>query len=138
MELESYFDFLPDNDIWRRKTPMELENYFNFLTPYDIRLQGSRIGIETILWQYLYHKQTAEQIAELYPSLTKEQVYATLTYYWHNKEQVDAYLQHIKETMEERRREQELNPSPVARRLGAIWREQHEREQQLVEAQAES
>ncbi len=28
---------------------MQLEDYFNFLRPDDIRLKGSRIGIETIL-----------------------------------------------------------------------------------------
>jgi hypothetical protein len=27
---------------------MQLEDYFNILTPNDIRLKGSRIGIETM------------------------------------------------------------------------------------------
>lgn len=30
-----------------------LENYFDFLSKDDIRLKGSRIGIETILGHYL-------------------------------------------------------------------------------------
>ena len=34
---------------------MQLEDYFNFLTPNDIRLKGTRIGIETILYDYIYH-----------------------------------------------------------------------------------
>jgi len=33
---------------------MQLEEYFNFLAPLDIRLKGSRIGIETILYLYIY------------------------------------------------------------------------------------
>lgn len=37
---------------------MQLEDYFNFLTPNDIRLKGSRIGIETILNEYIYQRQT--------------------------------------------------------------------------------
>ncbi|BAZ79665.1 hypothetical protein NIES73_09100 [Sphaerospermopsis kisseleviana NIES-73] len=32
---------------------MQLEDYFNFLSPEDIRLKGSRIGIETILYEYI-------------------------------------------------------------------------------------
>jgi hypothetical protein len=33
---------------------MQLESYFNFLAPDDIRIQGTRIGIETILYEYIY------------------------------------------------------------------------------------
>jgi len=32
---------------------MKLEDYFDFLAPNDIRLKGHRIGIETILFDYL-------------------------------------------------------------------------------------
>jgi hypothetical protein len=32
---------------------MQLEDYFNFLTPNDIRLKATRIGIETILYDYI-------------------------------------------------------------------------------------
>ena len=32
---------------------MELEDYFSFLTPDDIRVKGTRIGIETVLDDYL-------------------------------------------------------------------------------------
>lgn len=31
---------------------MEVENYFEFLAPDDIRLKGTWIGIETILYEY--------------------------------------------------------------------------------------
>ena len=33
---------------------MQLEDYFNFLAPNDIRLKGTRIGIETILYDFIY------------------------------------------------------------------------------------
>jgi hypothetical protein len=32
---------------------MQLEEYFDFLAPNDIRIKGTRVGIETILWDYL-------------------------------------------------------------------------------------
>ena len=68
---------------------MQLEDYFAFLAPDDIRVKGTRIGIETILTDYLELGLFAEQIATRYPSLSVEQVYATLTYYWRNRAQVD-------------------------------------------------
>jgi uncharacterized protein (DUF433 family) len=63
---------------------MQLESYFNFLAPDDIRIQGTRIGIETILYEYIYKSRTAEEIQQTYHSLTLEQVYATILYYLHN------------------------------------------------------
>ena len=32
---------------------MELESYFDFLGPEDIRIRGTRVGIETVLDDYL-------------------------------------------------------------------------------------
>ena len=68
----------------------QITDYFNFLTPGDIRLKGSRIGIETILYEYIYSDHTPEEIAQIYTSLTLEQVYATILYYLQNKEVVSA------------------------------------------------
>jgi hypothetical protein len=33
---------------------MELESYFDFLAPDDIRIKGTRIGIETVLYEYIH------------------------------------------------------------------------------------
>ncbi|MEQ9486124.1 MAG: hypothetical protein RIG27_28120 [Coleofasciculus sp. F4-SAH-05] len=49
---------------------MKIEDYFDFLTANDIRIKGSRIGIETILHEYMYRRQTPEAIAQIYPHLT--------------------------------------------------------------------
>jgi len=57
---------------------MQLEDYFNFLTPNDIRLKGTRIGIETILYDYIYHAKTPEEIANIYSSLRLEPLSATI------------------------------------------------------------
>lgn len=96
---------------------MQLEDYFNFLAPNDIRLKGSRIGIETILYEYIYRARTPEEIAQTYTSLTLEQVYATILYYLHNKEAVSTYIADWLEWGHQQRKAQALNPPPVAARL---------------------
>lgn len=96
---------------------MQLEDYFNFLAPDDIRIKGTRIGIETILFDYLFRTRTPEEIANIYPSITLEQVYATILYYLHYKEAVDAYMTDWLEWAERMREEQRCNPPPVAEKL---------------------
>jgi uncharacterized protein (DUF433 family) len=96
---------------------MQLEDYFNFLAPDDIRLKGTRIGIETILFDYLFRARTPEEIASCYPSLTLEQVYATILYYLHHQKAVDAYITDWLEWAERMRDEQRRNPPPVAEKL---------------------
>jgi len=75
------------------------------------------VGIETILRDYLELGLSAEVIASRYPSLSLEQVYATLTYYWRNQEQVDEYLRAVEAEIERQRSEQERNPPPGVLRL---------------------
>ncbi|MBW4573078.1 MAG: DUF433 domain-containing protein [Tolypothrix carrinoi HA7290-LM1] len=96
---------------------MQLEEYFNFLAPNDIRLNGTRIGIETILYEYIYRDRTPEEIAQIYTSLTLEQVYATILYYLHNKEAVSNYITDWLESGHRMREEQRRNPSPVVQKL---------------------
>jgi len=96
---------------------MQLEDYFNFLAPNDIRLAGSRIGIETILYEYIYRARTPEEIAQTYPSITLEQVYATILYYLHNKETVSKYIAEWLEYCLKSEREQDENPPPFVVRL---------------------
>jgi len=96
---------------------MKLEDYFNFLTPNDIRLKGHRIGIETILLDYLDQGLSAEEIALRYPTLSLEQIHATLAYYWRHQAELDAYLQSAREHEAHMIREQERNPSPAVKRL---------------------
>lgn len=95
---------------------MELEGYFDFLSPHEIRLKGSRIGIETVLEDYL-DGASPEEIAARYCNLTLEQVYATLVYYFHNRAQVEAYLEAWRKYTEQARLECQREPSPVARRM---------------------
>lgn len=95
---------------------MKLENYFDFLSNEDIRIKGTRIGIETILDDYL-DGSSPEEIAARYRSLTLEQVYATVTYYLRNQEKVDAYLTAWIQHTEQSSRKQDRNPPDVIKRL---------------------
>jgi uncharacterized protein (DUF433 family) len=80
---------------------MQLEDYFEFekfQTPFGeaerIRIKGHRIGIETVVndWKGGY---VPEQIVARYPTLNLEKVFATLTYYLQNKDQVEAYIKQV-------------------------------------------
>ena len=102
---------------------MQLEDYFDFLSPDDIRVTGTRVGIETILYEYLHGTQSPEAIARRYPSLTLEQVYATITYYLHNEGPVRSYLTRWLEHGQEARDEQRRTPSPAVSRLRSFKQE---------------
>ena len=83
-------------------------------------LRGRVVGIETILYDYIYRSRSPEDIVAQYPSLTLEQVHATITYYLHNKEKVTAYLVNWLENANRRWEEQNRNPSPAIQRLRRI------------------
>ena len=99
---------------------MELESYFDFLAPDDIRVKGTRIGIETILYEYIHRSQSPEVIAARYPSLTLEQVYATITYYLRYRPAVHAYLEDWLEHGRQVREAQGRNLPPVVVRVRAL------------------
>ena len=99
---------------------MQLEEYFNFLAPDDIRIKDHRIGIESILYEYIFREQTPEAIQRRYPSLTLEQVYASVLYYLQNRKKMDDYMTEWLEYGRSAREEQERNPPPVVLRLRAL------------------
>ena len=113
---------------------MQLEDYFDFLAPNDIRIKGTRVGIETVLYDYIHRGMTPEEIDARYWSITLEQVYATILYYLHNKEEVGQYLADWIEHGERMREEQEKNPDPVILRLRAL-RKQYGRDTARILAQ---
>jgi uncharacterized protein (DUF433 family) len=99
-------------------TAMKLEDNLDFVPPphEQIRLKGTRIGIEHVI---RYHKggMTAEQIAHAfaYP-LQLAQVYAAITYYLQRKDELDAYVRRIDETGDQLRQELEKDPGHRALR----------------------
>jgi len=105
---------------------MVLEDYFDFQAPDDIRIRGSRIGIESVLYEYIYREQSPEAIAPHFPTLSLEQIYATILYFLNNREQVETYLANWLAWGRQMREEQDRNPPPVVVRLRALRKEQQE------------
>lgn len=93
-----------------------LEHYFDFLAPDDIRLKGHRIGIDVVLGYYL-DGYTPEEISMHLPSLSMEEIYATITYYLHCQPQIDAYLIRLAAYQEQRYQDAWNHPSPLMDRL---------------------
>ncbi|MDD9973558.1 MAG: hypothetical protein OXU27_06100 [Candidatus Poribacteria bacterium] len=83
----------------------------------DIRLKGTRVGIETILYEYIHNGKMPVVIADYYYTPTLEQIYATILYYLQNQEKVGAYLDNYLKYCQKAREEQAKNPSPAVIRL---------------------
>jgi uncharacterized protein (DUF433 family) len=79
---------------------MLLEDYFEFDACDRIRIKGSRIAIEYVLEQYHDGVSPENIVLKHYPTLTLEQVHATITYYLHNQTLVDAYIKRNEEAGE--------------------------------------
>lgn len=110
-------------------TTTRLEDYFELLSDDDIRLKGHRIGIDDVVDYYLQGYSPEQIIAEL-PSLNLEKIHATITYYLHNRAEIDAYVARLAAWREKRYQESLLRePSPVVKRLRAL-------KEKLVESQA--
>jgi uncharacterized protein (DUF433 family) len=107
---------------------MDLESYFDFLAPDDIRIKGTRIGIESVLYEYIHRGQAPDAIAARFHTLDLEQVYATILYYLRNRAELDAYLAEWLAFGQRAREAQNLNPPPAILHL-----RQRKPEQQPVE-----
>ena len=98
---------------------MNLKEYFDFVGPDDIRIKGHRIGIDDVLYHYL-EGYTPEEIAAQLPTLSLEEIYATITYYLQNRAELDAYLIRLAAWRKQRYQEWATNPPPVVQRLRAL------------------
>lgn len=111
---------------------MQLEDYFEFLSSEDIRVKGTRIGIEHILYEYIYAAKTPEAFAERggcllarqFHTVTLAQVYATILYYLENQEAVSKYVGEWLEYCLKAEAEYDRNPSPFALKLRQIKEQQ--------------
>lgn len=110
---------------------MQLEDYFEFLDPDDIRIKGHRIGIDDVIDYYL-QGFTPEQILEELPSLNLEKIHATITYYLHNRAEIDAYMLRLARWREQRYQEAAANPSLKIQRLRAIKAQREQERLNLV------
>jgi uncharacterized protein (DUF433 family) len=104
--------------------PMQLDECFDFLAADDIRIKGHRIGIETVLFEYLHRERSAEEIQALYPTLSLAEVYATILYYLQNSVAVSRYLADWLEWSHQQRKQHAAHPHPAAARLRQLKVEQ--------------
>lgn len=96
---------------------MQLEDHFDFLASDDIRFRTSRIGIESVLYEYIHRGQGPQAIQERFPSLTLAQVHAAILYYLYHREELDAYLTSWLEHADQVRKAQAQHPPVVLGRL---------------------
>ncbi|MCP4110247.1 MAG: DUF433 domain-containing protein [Desulfobacteraceae bacterium] len=95
---------------------MELETYFEFINEYAIRIKGTRVNIETILRDY-WEGASPEEIAIRYPTLSLEQIHATILYYLANQKTTEIYLKRVRDIREQGWKEQQQHPTPFVRDL---------------------
>jgi uncharacterized protein (DUF433 family) len=115
---------------------MNLEDYFNFEkfdTPHGIveriRLNGTRVSIDMVL-EYYQAGHSPERIRQQLPSLTLEQVYATITYYLHDQAGVERYLEQGERIAQAHYEEYLANLPPVVQRLKAAKAEREAAQKQ--------
>jgi len=100
---------------------MQLEDYFDLETPGYVRVKGTRVPIDVLIEEF-NRGTVPDRIQKSFPTTTLEQVYATITYYLHNRAEVDEYLRRGRERAEAAYQEhlRRQPPSPLAEKLRAL------------------
>lgn len=99
--------------------------YFDFVNENVIQIKGHRLGIEHVL--AFYHEgYTPDQIAQEFPGLSLEVIYATITFYLANQLEIDTYLQRRQAAYERAYQDWKNKPTPLVERLRTIREEQLE------------
>jgi uncharacterized protein (DUF433 family) len=99
-----------------------LEDYLHFLRSgpdgdvQAIRIAGTRVGIEYVLREYL-QGAGPEEMALRFPTLTLEQVHATITYFLAHREEVGAHLRRVWQRQQADWNAEQQNPSPFVQAL---------------------
>lgn len=100
----------------KQREEIMLESYFESLDSGGIRIKGTRVGIEIVLRDYL-QGAGPEEIVLRYPTLSLEQVHATILYYLCNTEELNQYLGEWWQQGEAAWQEQRRHPSEFVRTL---------------------
>lgn len=108
---------------------MELESFFEFLPEGDIRLKGTRVYLEDVIKRY-FEGDSPEEITLHFPTVTAEQTYATILYYLTNQPKINQYLARME--AEARARYQEYLKHPSDLQLSLKKRVEILRQQRLA------
>lgn len=84
-------------------------------------VSGTRVTLETIVAAFL-EGDSAEEIAAEYPSVPLAEIYAVISFYLKNREQVDEYLAEQRGLAQEVRRQVEARCSSVGIRQRLLAR----------------
>jgi uncharacterized protein (DUF433 family) len=100
---------------------VQLEDYFELQNPEYIGVKDTRVSINVILEEF-NRGVAPDKIQASFPTTTLEQVYATITYYLHNRPQLDEYLRLGRKKAEVAYQEhlQRQAPSSLAERLRTL------------------
>jgi uncharacterized protein (DUF433 family) len=82
------------------------------------RVGGTRVTLDTLVRAFT-RGATAEEIVQQYPSLSLSDVYATISYYLQNRDEVDKYLERRKKHAQGVKRENQkrFDQSGIRERL---------------------
>ncbi|MGD0901182.1 MAG: DUF433 domain-containing protein [Thermoguttaceae bacterium] len=93
------------------------DEYLDVRGPDDIRIKGTRVGIEHLLTAYMAGS-LPEEISLEFPTVTLEQVHGVIAWYLRNRAEADAYLRRWEAQARQVRRQQARGDQPeVLRRL---------------------
>lgn len=90
--------------------------YLEIHSADDVRIKGTRVGIEHLLSAYLSGAQP-EEIAIEFPTVTLEQVHGVLAWFLGHRQDAEAYLRRWRDRAHESRIAQETPPPAVVQRL---------------------
>ncbi len=99
------------------------DRYLEGHGPDEIRVKGTRVGLEQILSAYL-DGALPEQIALEYPTVTLEQVHGVIAWYLRSREEAGEYLRRWRDFARQQRAQQDAGPTPaVVQRLRRLVEE---------------
>jgi uncharacterized protein (DUF433 family) len=102
----------------------DLADYFDYDPATDaIRIRGHRVGIDLILDSYISGKNM-EELQEEFDSLTAEELYAAITYYLLNKDELDRWLDQVHAEAGKHMADADDHPLPATLRIRQMLEEQ--------------
>ena len=102
----------------------DLADYFEYDSTTDaIWIKDHRIGLDLILDSYLAGKTMAE-LQEEFESLAAEELYAAITYYLLNKDELDHWLDQIHAEAARHMADADAHPLPATLRIRQMLEEQ--------------
>jgi uncharacterized protein (DUF433 family) len=82
-------------------------------------LAGTRVALDSVVYAF-WNGQTAESIAQSFPTLSLEQVYGAITFYLGHRDEIDRYLAKRRDDVEAARDRARASDPAFYAKLGAL------------------